>query len=207
MRKTHKSRFFGFALLAATTSLRAADPTARIILPFDDHWQFSGIVNADLQAQSPAFADATWRTLNLPHDWSIEGQIDPANRSSAAGAFLPAGVGWYRKHFTLPPLPPPPPPLPTNASSSSSTASCRTAPSGSTAKKPATAPMVTPPSATTLPTTSTPPATTFSPCALTTPSNPPPAGTPAAASTATSASLSPIPFTSNHGPPSSPPPK
>ncbi len=101
---------FAFSLLtfASTLSLcrRLLPLVCTIIMPFDDNWQFSGIVNADLQAQSPAFADAAWRTLNLPHDWSIEGQIDPANRSGAAGAFLPAGIGWYRKHFTLPPTPP-----------------------------------------------------------------------------------------------------
>ena len=38
----------------------------------------------------------------MPHDWSIEGPFDQAAPTRGSGAFLPAGVGWYRKHFTLP---------------------------------------------------------------------------------------------------------
>src|SRR5262249_1328019 len=35
-------------------------------------------------------------------DWSIEGPFDRDAPAGGAGAFLPTGVGWYRKHFTLP---------------------------------------------------------------------------------------------------------
>ena len=44
----------------------------------------------------------------MPHDWAIEGPNPPANpfSESAAttgrGAYAPSGIGWYRKHFTLP---------------------------------------------------------------------------------------------------------
>lgn len=44
--------------------------------------------------------DTGWRTLSLPHDWSIEGDFDPALTS--ATAYLPGGIGWYRKRFVLP---------------------------------------------------------------------------------------------------------
>jgi beta-galactosidase len=38
--------------------------------------------------------------VDLPHDWSIEG---PYSAKNAAGtAYLPAGIGWYRKTFQLP---------------------------------------------------------------------------------------------------------
>ena len=37
--------------------------------------------------------------MNVPHDWAIEGPFDQTNRAGGAGAFLPAGVGWYRKAF------------------------------------------------------------------------------------------------------------
>jgi beta-galactosidase len=53
-------------------------------------------------AERAAFDDSAWRTLDVPHDWSIEGPFDPLNPAGGAGAFLPAGVGWYRKHFPLP---------------------------------------------------------------------------------------------------------
>jgi beta-galactosidase len=39
--------------------------------------------------------------VDVPHDWSIEGPFAAKNPTGGAGGFLPAGVGWYRKHFTL----------------------------------------------------------------------------------------------------------
>ena len=39
----------------------------------------------------------------MPHDWSIEGPFDEKNPTGGAGAFLPAGTGWYRRHFSAPP--------------------------------------------------------------------------------------------------------
>jgi beta-galactosidase len=40
--------------------------------------------------------------VHVPHDWSIEGPVGAANPTGGAGGFLPAGIGWYRKHFALP---------------------------------------------------------------------------------------------------------
>jgi beta-galactosidase len=45
------------------------------------------------------YDDSDWRSLDLPHDWSIEGQFDPQNHVDAG--FLPRGIGWYRRHFRL----------------------------------------------------------------------------------------------------------
>jgi beta-galactosidase len=47
------------------------------------------------------FNDSAWRKLNLPHDWAIEGPFD-INLPGGTGKLPYAGVGWYRKHFTLP---------------------------------------------------------------------------------------------------------
>ncbi|MBV9085152.1 MAG: DUF4982 domain-containing protein [Acidobacteriaceae bacterium] len=78
----------------------AAEPNARIIQSFDAGWLF---LKADAPgAEQPDFDDHGWRSRNVPHDWSIEGPFDPNNPTGGAGAFLPAGVGWYRKHFSLP---------------------------------------------------------------------------------------------------------
>ena len=38
-----------------------------------------------------------WRTLDVPHDWSIEGEFDRSNPTGQGGAYLPAGIGWYCK--------------------------------------------------------------------------------------------------------------
>jgi beta-galactosidase len=43
-----------------------------------------------------------WRTLNLPHDWSIEGTFDPKHPASVDGGALPGGLGWYKKSFVVP---------------------------------------------------------------------------------------------------------
>jgi beta-galactosidase len=40
--------------------------------------------------------------VDVPHDWSIEGPFAASNPTGGAGGFLPAGIGWYRKHFSLP---------------------------------------------------------------------------------------------------------
>ena len=94
----------GFWLLGMTTgravAAAATTPSARTTLSFDADWRF---LKADAPgAEQPSFADAGWRTVTVPHDWSIEGPFDQNNPAGGAGAFLPTGVGWYRKHFTLP---------------------------------------------------------------------------------------------------------
>ncbi len=72
----------------------------RIVVPFDEGWRFlEGDSNG---AAAVAFDDSKWRQLSVPHDWSIEGPFSADNPTGAGGAFLPAGVGWYRKHFSLP---------------------------------------------------------------------------------------------------------
>jgi beta-galactosidase len=81
---------------------RVGQPGAvsRVTLAFDRDWRF---LKADpCDAQRPEFDDTGWRTLDVPHDWSIEGPFDANNTTAGAGGFLPGGVGWYRKHFTLP---------------------------------------------------------------------------------------------------------
>ena len=68
---------------------------------FDDDWKFS---KGDVQgAHLNHFSDENWTKVILPHDWSIEG---PFNKDTVGGetcAYLPTGIGWYRKQFTLPP--------------------------------------------------------------------------------------------------------
>src|SRR6266702_2940385 len=73
---------------------------SRQVSSFDSDWRF---FKGDAQnAEKPDFDDSSWRKLDVPHDWSIEGPFDSKNKTGGAGGFLPAGIGWYRKHFTLP---------------------------------------------------------------------------------------------------------
>src|SRR2546426_9298925 len=100
-------------LLAGLVSVAAADSAtdsslatpgapapARIVTSFDADWLF--LKGDAAGAREPDFDDAAWRKLDVPHDWSIEGPFDERNPTGGAGGFLPAGIGWYRKHFSLP---------------------------------------------------------------------------------------------------------
>lgn len=49
----------------------------------------------------PGLDDSSWRLLDLPHDWGIEGPFDQA-LSGDTGKLPWIGVGWYRKKFTVP---------------------------------------------------------------------------------------------------------
>ncbi|PYO68165.1 MAG: glycoside hydrolase family 2 [Gemmatimonadetes bacterium] len=71
----------------------------RSTLDFDRAWRFHlGDVPG---AQEAGFDDAGWRRLDLPHDWSIEGEFSDTNPAGANGGALPGGVGWYRKTFSV----------------------------------------------------------------------------------------------------------
>ena len=50
---------------------------------------------------APRFDDSTWRKLDLPHDWGIEGAFEQ-DLPGATGKLPWSGVGWYRKRFKGP---------------------------------------------------------------------------------------------------------
>lgn len=67
---------------------------------FDFDWLFC---LGDFQdAYEPDFDDGCFRKLNIPHDWSIEGEYARTNPTGRRCGFLPAGIGWYRKKFIVP---------------------------------------------------------------------------------------------------------
>jgi beta-galactosidase len=72
----------------------------RTIIDFNPNWKFW--LGDTSIAKEPGFSDNNWRTLNLPHDWSIEGEFSEKNPGTPNQAALPTGIGWYRKTFTLP---------------------------------------------------------------------------------------------------------
>ena len=67
---------------------------------FDKGWKFK--LDSIQSYNEPDINDANWRTLNLPHDWSIEGTFSKNNPATPGGGALPGGIGWYRKAFTVP---------------------------------------------------------------------------------------------------------
>lgn len=64
----------------------------------NDNWLFT--LSAPKGAEAVSFDDSRWQKLDLPHDWSVKGQLSPT-LASATG-YLPGGIGWYRKTLNIP---------------------------------------------------------------------------------------------------------
>jgi beta-galactosidase len=103
--KSHKKNYFTkqivlvFILFVSSFSGNAQNGMERKQL-FDFNWKF--FLGDVADAKSKEFNDESWRNLDLPHDWSIEGKVNPKNPTGGAGGYFPAGVGWYRKTFKAP---------------------------------------------------------------------------------------------------------
>jgi beta-galactosidase len=82
-----------------TSLLAAASAHARTTQSFDCDWRFH--LGDTPQAAQPAFNDAGWRLVDVPHDWSIDGSYSEKN--SDLNAYLPDGIGWYRKSLIATP--------------------------------------------------------------------------------------------------------
>jgi len=67
---------------------------------FDYDWKF--FLGDVSEAKSMECNDESWRKLDLPHDWSLEGKVHPKNPTKGAGGYFPTGIGWYRKTFHAP---------------------------------------------------------------------------------------------------------
>jgi len=87
-----------------------AQMTPRSRESFNQGWKFVKFFNAadepvtsDRETENlqlPAVGDNNWRTVDLPHDWAIEGPFSDTLENNTG--LLPwKGIGWYRKHFTV----------------------------------------------------------------------------------------------------------
>lgn len=74
-------------------------PAARNRISMNDNWKF--FLGDEPAAQNITFDDTHWRTIQLPHDWSIEGDLDEKSPAKVGGGALNGGTGWYRKTFQL----------------------------------------------------------------------------------------------------------
>jgi len=102
----------GFTLLGAGTN----SPRERLL--FDFNWKFHlgnewGAAigwakgGSGSGPASRSFSDASWRTVNLPHDWAVELPFDQG--ADGSHGFHPVGPGfpansvaWYRRTFEVP---------------------------------------------------------------------------------------------------------
>ncbi len=88
-----------FILLMVNPGINAGSMVQQVRkMSMDLNWRFH--LGDVYGANNPFFKDSNWRLLNVPHDYSIEGKFSPDNASCTA--YLPAGIAWYRKEFTLP---------------------------------------------------------------------------------------------------------
>lgn len=94
-----KQIVLAFVLIASSLSGYAQNGMERKQL-FDYDWKF--FLGDASDAKSNNFNDVNWRKLDLPHDWSIEGKVNPKNPAGGGGGYFPAGIGWYRKTFQAP---------------------------------------------------------------------------------------------------------
>ena len=101
-------------LTGCTTSHRATDQ--RQVENWWSGWKFvKGIDPAG--ASEPAFNDADWSTVTIPHDYTMDGPYSQSNATTnnavafnqyvtwpkvGSQGYLPREIGWYRKTFTVP---------------------------------------------------------------------------------------------------------
>lgn len=62
------------------------------------NWQF--ILKDEKGASQEQYNTAKWSNVDLPHDWSVKGQLSPTLASCTG--YLPGGIGWYRKSLVVP---------------------------------------------------------------------------------------------------------
>ncbi|GLZ33786.1 beta-galactosidase [Lentzea sp. NBRC 105346] len=101
--------FFVLLLVVGVTGGMPAQAATARSESFNQGWRFA-LVNSENatdptgayeKAYEPSYDDSKWRQLNVPHDWSIE--LDPTKTGTYPGeGYYRAGLGWYRKTFTLP---------------------------------------------------------------------------------------------------------
>ena len=98
-------------ILIAITGCKKSDMAkSPRTISFDQEWRF--LKGNPSGAESPSFDDSKWRSLDLPHDWSIE-DLPGQKEDSVVGPFSKAsvckmctgntvgGTAWYRKSFTI----------------------------------------------------------------------------------------------------------
>ncbi|MFC0537756.1 glycoside hydrolase family 2 TIM barrel-domain containing protein [Pelagicoccus mobilis] len=75
----------------------SASESPRVTADFNFDWKFH---LGDLpEAAKSGFDANAWKDVRLPHDWSIE--LPYSEDLAGATAFLPGGIGWYRKRFEV----------------------------------------------------------------------------------------------------------
>ncbi len=84
--------------IGSTNTFAAESPRQRLSMDFG--WKF--MLGDPAGAERVAYDASGWQAVDLPHDWSIGGAFDEEAPAGGGGAYLPAGIGWYRRTFHIP---------------------------------------------------------------------------------------------------------
>ncbi len=89
-----------FVLISVSVSCTKQIPEElRISQDFNFNWKF---YYGDIEGnQVKSISVDKWKAVRLPHDWSVEHSFTQENTAGAT-AFLPGGIGWYKKEFEVP---------------------------------------------------------------------------------------------------------
>jgi beta-galactosidase len=110
MRKGSITSFFIIMITICISEALMAQESPRSRESFNTGWKFIKYFNASdektltdkepVNLQLITVNDNNWRSLDLPHDWAIEGPFNDTLENNTG--LLPwKGIGWYRKHFTI----------------------------------------------------------------------------------------------------------
>ncbi len=86
-------------LAALLLVFTAAAGQSRRVTNMDAGWRFHQ--GDAMGAEAATYDDMDWRKLDVPHDWSIEGDNLRENPGGGSIGFFPTGMGWYRKTFDV----------------------------------------------------------------------------------------------------------
>ncbi len=95
LNRINKLIFIGMCCVFCGVTLASANDREE---DFNFDWKFTLVQNTDLPEVFP-IDDTRWRSIRLPHDWSVEQSFDES--LEGATGYLPGGVGIYQKHFKI----------------------------------------------------------------------------------------------------------
>ena len=79
-------------------------PTGNRFLKDPAHWYVRPDTNPgdNVSCAQREFDDSSWRRVNLPHDWAIEGPFNSGGVGGGMGRLPSPGIAWYRKKLDIP---------------------------------------------------------------------------------------------------------
>jgi beta-galactosidase len=109
MKSNPRNILFILLILGSISCMQSGILESERTISFDTGWRF--IKDDPKGAENASYDDSGWRSIDLPHDWSIEDLTDqsdsvigPFSRASIGKmrtGYTIGGTGWYRKTFTI----------------------------------------------------------------------------------------------------------